>query len=87
MDSSLESYQPDEVMRCIQVGLLCVQEDTMDRPTMSAIVVMLSGEASLPSPMQPAFVFRKNSCDGADPSIPKGLYSDNDLTISNVEGR
>ncbi|KAB2601102.1 G-type lectin S-receptor-like serine/threonine-protein kinase RKS1 [Pyrus ussuriensis x Pyrus communis] len=87
VDSSLESYQSDEVMRCIQVGLLCVQEDSKDRPTMSAVVFMLSGEASLPSPQQPAFVFRKSSCSVADPSIPKGLYSVEDFTITRVEAR
>ncbi|KAL6277224.1 hypothetical protein ACE6H2_020825 [Prunus campanulata] len=79
VDSSLESYHSDEVMRCIQVGLLCVQEDSEDRPTMSAVVFMLSGEASLPSPQQPAFVFRKSS--------HLHLYSVNDLTITKVEAR
>ncbi|PQM33304.1 uncharacterized protein Pyn_31292 [Prunus yedoensis var. nudiflora] len=79
VDSSLESYHSDEVMRCIQVGLLCLQEDSEDRPTMSAVVFMLSGEASLPSPQQPAFVFRKSS--------HVHLYSLNDLTITEVEAR
>ncbi|CAB4275908.1 unnamed protein product [Prunus armeniaca] len=89
VDSSLQSYHSDEVLRCIQVGLLCVQEDSEDRPTMSAVVFMLSGEASPPSPKQPAFVFRKSSGnDAADPSIPKGSDSSiNDLTITKLESR
>ncbi|KAK9936225.1 hypothetical protein M0R45_013076 [Rubus argutus] len=87
VDSSLESYRPDEVLRCIQVGLLCVQEDSKDRPAMSAVVFMLSSEASLPSPKQPAFVFRRSSSTEADPLIPKQLYATNDLTITNVEAR
>ena len=85
MDSSLESYHPDEVLRCIQVGLLCVQEDSKDRPAMSAVVFMLNGEACLPSPKQPAFVFRRNSSTVADPL--KEMYSINDLTITGVEVR
>ena len=87
MDSSLESYEPVEVLRCIQVGLLCVQEDSKDRPTMSVVVFMLSGEASLSTPKHPAFVFRKSSCSNVDPSLPNGLCSINDLTITNVEAR
>ncbi|KAF2318241.1 hypothetical protein GH714_003488 [Hevea brasiliensis] len=62
IDSSLKhSCSPDEVLRCIQIGLLCVQEDVLKRPTMSAIVLMLNSEISLPSPKQPAFTFRKSS--------------------------
>ncbi|VVA34782.1 PREDICTED: G-type lectin S-receptor, partial [Prunus dulcis] len=87
VDSSLESYHSDEVLRCIQVGLLCVQEDSEDRPTMSAVVFMLSGEASLPSPQQPAFVFRKSSCGGGYLSRPQGLYSVNDLTMTKLVAR
>lgn len=87
VDSSLESFQSDEVMRCIQVGLLCVEEDSKDRPSMSAVVFMLSGETSPPSPNQPAFVFRKSSCDDADPLIPKGSDSMNGLTITAFEAR
>ncbi|MQM14034.1 hypothetical protein Taro_046969 [Colocasia esculenta] len=34
-------YQRNEVMRCIQLALLCVQDDPNDRPTMSSVVAML----------------------------------------------
>ncbi|PRQ44219.1 putative protein kinase RLK-Pelle-DLSV family [Rosa chinensis] len=84
VDSSLQSYKHDEVLRCIQIGLLCVQEDSKDRPAMSSVVFMLSGEASLPSPKQPAFVFRRNSSSAAD---SKELLSINDLTITIVGAR
>ena len=89
MDSTLESYRADEVMRCLQVALLCVQEESKDRPTMSAVVFMLSGEASSPSPSpnQPAYIFRRNSSTDVDLLVPKGLYTINDLTLSAVEAR
>ncbi|CAN6683169.1 unnamed protein product [Malus baccata var. baccata] len=87
VDSSLESYQSEEVMRCIQVGLLCVQEDSADRPTMAAIVFMLSGETSPPAPKQPAFVFRKNSRSNADPSVSNESCSINNLTITKFQAR
>lgn len=56
MDSTLsESCSPEEVMRCIHVGLLCVQEHVNDRPSMSNAVFMLGGETARPVPKQPAF--------------------------------
>ncbi|KAF2303700.1 hypothetical protein GH714_021351 [Hevea brasiliensis] len=45
VDSSIrESCPSQEVLRCIQIGLLCVQEDVSDRPMMSTIVLMLNSE-------------------------------------------
>nr|GMC88016.1 putative receptor-like protein kinase At4g00960 [Ipomoea batatas] len=45
-----------EIVRCIHMALLCVQENVGDRPTMSAILHMLSGSSlSLPLPSAPAF--------------------------------
>ena len=50
-----DSYTANEVARCIHIGLLCVQEDPADRPTMTTVVLMLSSFAvSLPLPKQPA---------------------------------
>ncbi|XP_064981418.1 cysteine-rich receptor-like protein kinase 44 [Musa acuminata AAA Group] len=49
-------YQQSDLLRCVQIGLLCVQENPSDRPTMSTIVVMLNSETvSLRAPSQPAF--------------------------------
>ncbi|XP_058092165.1 cysteine-rich receptor-like protein kinase 44 isoform X2 [Magnolia sinica] len=51
-----ESYSSSEVMRCIHIALLCVQEDVIDRPTMSSIVLMLNSfTVTLATPSQPAF--------------------------------
>ncbi|KAK7317391.1 hypothetical protein RJT34_01568 [Clitoria ternatea] len=52
-----ESYIPSEVKKCIHIGLLCVQQDAADRPTMSNVVVMVaSNTMALPQPNQPAFL-------------------------------
>ncbi|XP_049931593.1 uncharacterized protein LOC116246309 [Nymphaea colorata] len=37
-----EPLQKNEILRCIHVGLLCVQENATERPTMSRVVLMLS---------------------------------------------
>ncbi|KAF6138879.1 hypothetical protein GIB67_018610 [Kingdonia uniflora] len=51
----------EEILRCIHVGLLCVQDFAEDRPTMSKILSMLSEIAPLPLPKQPAFTERQVS--------------------------
>ncbi|KAF3599920.1 hypothetical protein F2Q69_00033809 [Brassica cretica] len=48
--------QMNKVVRCVHIGLLCVQEDPADRPTLSTIVMMLSSNTvTLPVPKQPKF--------------------------------
>ncbi|XP_047314300.1 cysteine-rich receptor-like protein kinase 7 [Impatiens glandulifera] len=57
IDSRMGDLWPNqEVLRCIHIGLLCVQEHAMDRPTMSDVAFMLCKEMALPSPKQPAFI-------------------------------
>ncbi|RVW86382.1 G-type lectin S-receptor-like serine/threonine-protein kinase [Vitis vinifera] len=51
VDPSLEkSNHANEVLRCIQIGLLCVQESAIDRPTMLTIIFMLGNNSTLPLP-------------------------------------
>jgi hypothetical protein len=40
----VESYYALQILRCIHVGLLCVQKLAMDRPTMSDVISMLTNE-------------------------------------------
>ena len=87
VDSSIiESFVSHEVLRCIQIGLLCVQEDATDRPTMLAILLMLSCETTVPSPKQPAFIFRRPTNDLGSVT-GKEFYSINDVTITMFEAR
>ncbi|KAI6697444.1 hypothetical protein NL676_017563 [Syzygium grande] len=60
MDQVLHgTYNRDQVLKCINVALLCVQEDPTDRPMMSNALFMLSSEtATLPIPKKPAFAVR-----------------------------
>ncbi|KAK5826188.1 hypothetical protein PVK06_021103 [Gossypium arboreum] len=59
MDSALgDSYVSNEVVRCIHIGLLYVQEDPEARPTMARVVLMLSSSSvTLPLPPRTAFYF------------------------------
>ncbi|KAJ3695982.1 hypothetical protein LUZ60_001359 [Juncus effusus] len=47
-----------EALRCIHVGILCVQRNVSERPSISDVVLMLSDQSViLPTPSTPAFVF------------------------------
>ncbi|XP_057961787.1 G-type lectin S-receptor-like serine/threonine-protein kinase At1g11300 [Malania oleifera] len=73
-----------EILRCIHVGLLCVQEFPKDRPTISTVISMINGEiVDLPTPKQAAFTGRQ-----IDPSSERKIDSDVDeLTITVLKGR
>ena len=84
MDPTLTDSCPlNELMLCIQVGLLCVQEKAEDRSTMSDIVLMLSSGVTLPTPKQPAFSTLLNV------DLPTGMQkaSQNFVTFSSMEAR
>ncbi|KAL6197985.1 hypothetical protein ACLB2K_027777 [Fragaria x ananassa] len=53
--SLLESSPTKEILRCMHIGLLCLQEDPKERPTMSDVVVLLGSDSiELPEPKKPA---------------------------------
>ena len=81
-----ETCLANEVLRCIQIGLLCVQEHAEDRPSMSTVVFMLGNDTPLQSPKQPAYIF-KNTYSSKDRSTSEGGNSINDLTITRIDGR
>ena len=57
-----DNCKSDEVIRYIHIGLLCVQENHVDRPTMSTIYRMLTNASiTLHMPQPPGFVFTVRS--------------------------
>ncbi|PKA45664.1 Cysteine-rich receptor-like protein kinase 25 [Apostasia shenzhenica] len=58
VDPSLgDRFVYQQALKCIQIGLLCIQEDPAQRPSMASLVVMLSSSSvSLPEPLMPAFL-------------------------------
>lgn len=51
-----EEYFEDEVIKCIQIGLLCIQHNPNARPTMATIVSYLSNYSmEFPPPQKPVF--------------------------------
>ncbi|CAN6457831.1 unnamed protein product [Victoria cruziana] len=90
-DPSLEMPKKyDQVLKSVKVGLLCVQEDAGERPTMSSIVHMLSNDSeNLVSPKKPAYSHKTRSPDGGTSPIENelGNCSTNDITISVLQPR
>ncbi|KAM3394224.1 G-type lectin S-receptor-like serine/threonine-protein kinase [Capsicum galapagoense] len=87
MDKSiLDSRSSITVLRCMHIGLLCVQDHAADRPSMPSVVLMLSSETDLPEPKQPTFIFQRwlNSDNQSQTSPPQSV---NDITFSVAEGR
>ncbi|XP_054812243.1 G-type lectin S-receptor-like serine/threonine-protein kinase At4g03230 isoform X2 [Prosopis cineraria] len=89
MDQTLsQTGKTDEYLKCVNVGLLCVQEDPNDRPTMSNVVFMLGSDSStLPTPKQPAFVVRRCPSSRASTTSKMESCSHNELTVTLEKGR
>ncbi|MFS7905203.1 putative protein kinase RLK-Pelle-DLSV family [Helianthus anomalus] len=58
----VDSSSENEALRCINIALLCVQEDDELRPSMASVVFMLNSDSdALPVPQHPPFVSGKRS--------------------------
>ncbi|KAL3512435.1 hypothetical protein ACH5RR_025152 [Cinchona calisaya] len=90
-DPSLgESVSMHETLRYVQVGLLCVQENAADRPTMSDVVSKLKMDSLnmvLPIPNRPAFAAITNPLNNDNFVQNPESYSISKATISELEGR
>ncbi|KAL8506011.1 hypothetical protein ACS0TY_017027 [Phlomoides rotata] len=89
MDECLkDTFMESEVIRCIHVGLLCVQKFAEDRPAMSSVIFMLGTDgAILPQPKEPGFFFGISS-DPTRNFTSLGMMSEgNKITITDLEAR
>lgn len=87
VDASLVvACHTSSIMRCINIALLCVQENAAERPTMSDVVAMLSSETmALPEPKHPAyFHVRMRNAEAPTAVMPSSV---NDITMSALDGR
>ncbi|KAF8775300.1 hypothetical protein HU200_004707 [Digitaria exilis] len=88
VDNNLNgSFNTDEVLKCIKVGLLCVQESPEDRPHMSQVLQMLASPetSALHNLKQPGFAPRRDAEDML-PSKPDCSVADS-MTTTLIEGR
>jgi len=82
-----ESCSKDQVLRCIHVGLLCVEDNAVDRPIMSDVISMLTSEAQLPLPKQPAFSNARSIVEEKSLSKPAEIGSINYVSLSTKDVR
>ncbi|XP_010456187.1 PREDICTED: putative receptor-like protein kinase At4g00960 [Camelina sativa] len=78
----------DEIMKCIHIGLLCVQENPESRPTMPSVVAMLNANSfTLPRPLQPAFYSGVVEPSSRDNNHTSSTASLNNVTITELDPR
>jgi hypothetical protein len=83
----MDSSSPDEIFLCIQVGLLCVQDNPHDRPHMSAVVFVLeNGSTTLPAPIRPSSQFERRNTEVEQTKVDTE-NSVNNITLTKIQGR
>ncbi|EOA17870.1 hypothetical protein CARUB_v10006279mg [Capsella rubella] len=83
-----DSYQINEITRCIHIALLCVQEEAEDRPTMSTVVQMLITSSIALAPPRPPGCFFQTKHEKSGPSMgSSALCSIDDASITHVTPR
>ncbi|KAI8031866.1 Cysteine-rich receptor-like protein kinase 21 [Camellia lanceoleosa] len=83
VDVTIGSFPQADVLRCIQIGLLCCQEIVLDRPTMSLTLTlsMLTNDL-VTIPPGGRLAYQQDSTNPTDRS-----FSNNSITISSAYGR
>ncbi|KAK6229549.1 hypothetical protein SCA6_018500, partial [Theobroma cacao] len=77
-----------QVLRCIQVGLLCAQKLAENRPIMSDVAVMLGNEeVTLPEPKEPGFFTERRARDTDTSTDDRICCTKNSVTITMLEAR
>ncbi|XP_048596741.1 putative cysteine-rich receptor-like protein kinase 39 [Brassica napus] len=70
IDPFLVENPSNEIIKLIQIGLLCVQENASKRPTMSSVIVWLRSETiKVPLPKAPAFTSNQSQSEDGIMSI------------------
>lgn len=89
MDPSLDdTLSSCKLIRCLQIGLLCVQENATDRPSILDVSSMLKSEsAALTIPKIPAFSTKRNGDEGTKSQLQLENCSVNDTTLSQMVAR
>ncbi|XP_045827548.1 putative cysteine-rich receptor-like protein kinase 20 [Trifolium pratense] len=85
-----DTTSPCKITRCMQVALLCVQENSADRPSMLEVDSLLKNEgADVGIPNVPAFSMKKQEDYKGDTTSNSGFKfsSINDVTISQMVPR
>ncbi|XP_020256478.1 G-type lectin S-receptor-like serine/threonine-protein kinase B120 [Asparagus officinalis] len=84
----IDSHSVPQVLRCIQIALLCIQDRANDRPDMPSVVLALGSENPvLPMPKPPLFTMEESPNETLAMANRNESYSVNDVTITEILGR
>ncbi|XP_031738263.1 G-type lectin S-receptor-like serine/threonine-protein kinase At4g27290 [Cucumis sativus] len=88
MDETLkDQFQKCDAVRCIQVGLLCVQENPDERPAMWSVLSMLESENMVLSvPKQPGF-YTERMISNTHKLRAESSCTSNEVTVTLLDGR
>ena len=85
MDETLQdTCIANQFVKCANIGLLCVQENPGDRPTMMNVIKMFDIETvNLPTPKRPAFCIRRDQSKATSSDQPES----NNVLTNTLDGR
>ncbi|XP_003562976.2 putative receptor-like protein kinase At4g00960 isoform X2 [Brachypodium distachyon] len=85
LDQSLHENARNQALRCIHIGLMCVQSDANDRPSISSVIFMLTRDnMEIQAPAQPAFFFGRESALASVPSDRSDFLLGMDVSVNGV---
>ncbi|KAL5547622.1 hypothetical protein UlMin_002853 [Ulmus minor] len=89
MDPALDdTVSKCKLLKCLQIALLCVEENANDRPSMLEVSSMFKNENSLVKiPKKPAFSLRSEDHRHHESKASSGTCSVNEITISEEVAR
>ncbi|CAE6136100.1 unnamed protein product [Arabidopsis arenosa] len=77
IDPFLIENPRNEIIKLIQIGLLCVQENAAKRPTMSSVIIWLGSETIIiPLPKAPAFTGSQSQSENGIMSMSDDVFTE-----------
>ncbi|CAE6136115.1 unnamed protein product [Arabidopsis arenosa] len=77
IDPLLIENPRNEIVKLIQIGLLCVQENATKRPTMSSVLIWLGSETIIiPLPKAPAFTWSRSQSESGAMSMSDDVFTE-----------
>jgi hypothetical protein len=88
MDSSLDdTFSSWKLIRCMQIALLCVQENAKDRPSILEVSSMLKNETTAITTLKKPAFSRNTEEEENQSTLLLEVCSVNDVTISALVAR
>jgi len=77
-----------QVLRCIHIALLCVQDHADERPDIPTVIIMLSSDSSsLPNPRPPTLMLRGRELESSKSSENEQSHSIGTVSMTQLHGR